>query len=88
MNKEVAEVIGHSIVRLKKCIDNTDIYKLFTQHPQENSMTYVQHFWKTMKMSIKMGVGSISLIVHAYFPFMCKKTRENIIAELQENTVE
>lgn len=88
MNKEVAEAIGQSIIRLKKRIDNTGVYELFTQHPQENSMTYVQHFWKTMTLSIKMGVGSIRLMVHAYCPFMCKKTAENMISELQENTAE
>jgi hypothetical protein len=88
MNKEVAESIGHSMIRLKKRIDNTGVYELFTQHPQEHSMTYVQHFWKTMTLSIKTGIGSICLMVHAYFPFMCKKTAENIIAELQEDTAE
>lgn len=88
MNKEIAETVGKSILRIKEHIEEMKIYEQFTQHPQENSMTYVQHFWKTMKQSIKMGVGSIQLMIHASFPFMYKKTAENMIAELQENTAE
>lgn len=86
MNKEIAENVGHSMIRIKTYIDRMG--EQFTQHPQENSMTYVQHFWKTMKQSVKMGVGSIQLMIHAYFPFMCKKTAENMVAELQEETAE
>lgn len=86
MNKEVAETVGYSLIRIKRYVDRMG--EQFTQHPQENSMTYIQHFWKTMKQSIKMGLGSIQLMIHAYFPFMCKKTAENIISALQEDTAE
>lgn len=86
MNKEIAETVGNSVVRIKSYVDRMG--EQFTQHPQENSMTYVEHFWKTMKQSIKMGVGSFQLMIHAYFPFMCKKTVENMISALQEDTAE
>jgi len=80
MNRELAKITGMSIIRIKSYIDD-----LFTQHPADESMTYIQHFLKTMKLSMWMGVGSVRLLIHAYFPFMCKKTEEYIISNLNND---
>lgn len=82
MNSELVDNIGDSILRIKKIVNHTSLYDLFTQHPAENSLTYLEHFLKTMNMSMKMGMGTISLLIHAYCPFMCKKTGKNIISNL------
>jgi len=78
MNRDLAEMIGNSLVRIKTRIDNSHSL-------EEYSMIYVQHFLKSMKTAIKLGFGSFQLVFHAYFPCMCKKTRERIIAELQDD---
>lgn len=84
MNADLADMIGNSIVRMKTRIDNSHIHDLF----EEYSAFYVQHFLKSMKMAIKLGFASFQLIFNAYFPCMCKKTRERIIAELQDDNAD
>lgn len=61
---------------------NQFLYVLFLKHPQENKMTYFQHFQTAIKMSTKMFIGFIALLVHAFFPYFFEKTGSDMIKSL------
>lgn len=61
--------------------------KLFTKHPEENDLTYNEHFRRSIKFSLKMFYGSIGLFVHAFFPFLFEKTGSKIVMELEEEMI-
>ena len=75
--------ITDSVIRLhNNCNLSDKLNKLFTKHPNENGMTYKKHWWRAMKLSIKMAFGSVCLFIHSIFPFVCETTGTNVVKEL------
>ncbi len=73
--------VSKSIVLSCSMFEDT-IYMLFTKHPQSHNMTYLQHLYRALKFSIKMGYGSFCLFIHSLFPFLYKTKGTDIIKEL------
>lgn len=63
------------------------IVNLFTKHPEENELTYTEHFRRSIKFSIKMFYGSTALFIHAFFPFLFEKTGSRIVMELDDEMI-
>lgn len=67
-------------------MSQNDLYKflyiLFLKHPEENGMSYFQHFFRALGMSCKMFFGSIVLIIHAFYPYFFEKTGSDLIKSL------
>jgi|LauGreDrversion4_2_1035121.scaffolds.fasta_scaffold05967_7 hypothetical protein len=61
------------------------LYKLFTEHPRKNGMNYYQHMLRSLKFSLKMGIGSFYLLVHSIFPFIFENNGSKIIISLYQN---
>ena len=74
--------IANSMIQLVKGNLFKNIYKLFTRHPNKNGITYKSHWWRAMKLSIKMAFGSLCLLIHSIFPFLCETTGTDIVKEL------
>jgi hypothetical protein len=72
----------------KLVYDQTDKVKsFFTKHPEDNDLTYTEHFKRSIKFSLKMFYGSAALFIHAFFPFMFEKTGSRIIIELDDEMI-
>lgn len=56
--------------------------KLFTKHPKEVDMTYIEHLMFALKLSALFFLLSIVSLTHAVFPFLFTKTASNLIKEL------
>ena len=61
-----------------------EIKNLFTYHPNAQKMTYWQHCKQAIIMSLQLLVASISLMIHAIFPFLLKKTASSIINKVKK----
>jgi len=46
--------------------------KLFTEHPNEQGMTYLGHLFFVLKNSAKLATCICVLMVHGLFPFVWK----------------
>jgi hypothetical protein len=59
------------------------MYKnIFTDHPSEVDMTYLQH-WRFAMMLARRTFGcSVGSFIHAFFPFMFKTHTSRTIHEL------
>ena len=55
---------------------------MFLKHPQEENMTYFQHFKRGILLSSKMAYGSICLLVHTFVPGLFQTTGSNTINQL------
>lgn len=79
--------IANSMIQLVKGNLFKNIYKLFTRHPNKNGITYKSHWWRAMKLSIKMAFGSLCLLIHSIFPFLCETTGTNVVRELYDYVI-
>ena len=53
-----------------------------TKHPNENNMTYKQHFIHASKISFWLGYASICLFIHAIYPPLNETVASDIIKSL------
>lgn len=60
------------------------LINIFTRHPKSNNQTYFEHFNRSIYFSLKMFYGSVALLIHSFFPFVCEKTGSNIVCSLKE----
>jgi hypothetical protein len=56
----------------------------FTNHPNINNMSYLQHLKRSMSLSLQMCMGFIYLFIHAIFPFIFEKSGSNMIHNLYD----
>lgn len=56
--------------------------KLFTKHPHEYELTYLQHFVVAAKFSVKLFLSSVALLVHSVFPFLFEYTASKTVKEI------
>ncbi len=50
------------------------VERAFTDHPKEAGETYLEHLWFTLKMTARLGYGSLALLFHGIFPFLFTRT--------------
>ena len=60
---------------------------LFTAHPASVDETYAEHLGVAFGFSLRMFLGSLACLVHAFLPFLFLKTGSETIAELRERMV-
>ena len=60
---------------------------LFTEHPASVDETYIEHMGVAFSFALRMFLGSLACLVHAFLPFLCVKTGSEAIAELNERMV-
>jgi hypothetical protein len=61
------------------------IHHLFHEHPEQEGMTYLQHFKRAFYLGSKMALGSFCLFLHAIVPAFCEKTGSRIIHQLHHD---
>ena len=63
---------------------NIDYYKkLFTDHPNDVGLTYIEHMELSLKLSYKLGLGSVKAFIHSFLPFIFIKSTTNIVNEIE-----
>ena len=62
--------------------------KIFTKHPSENGMTYIEHFFYAISLSFLMILGAFCLFVHAFFPSLFETNGTEIIKKLYNKIIE
>lgn len=55
---------------------------LFIKHPEQENMTYFQHFKRGILLSSKMAYGSMCLLIHSFIPGLFQTTGSNTINQL------
>lgn len=60
---------------------------LFTAHPTSVDETYTEHMGVAFGFFLRMFLGSLACLVHAFLPFLFLKTGSDTIAELHERMV-
>jgi len=60
---------------------------LFTNHPASVEETYFEHTGVALSFFVKMFLGSLACLVHAFFPFLFIKTGSKAISQLHERMV-
>jgi hypothetical protein len=52
--------------------ENPMFRKLFLDHPKEVNETYFQHFGVASRFGLRMIIGGIGGLIHAFIPALCK----------------
>ena len=60
---------------------------LFTRHPATVGESYGEHFLVAMGFSLRMLLGGIACLVHAFLPFLFVKTGSDMIRVLHDRMV-
>ena len=60
---------------------------LFTAHPTSVDETYAEHMGVAFGFALRMFLGSLACLVHAFLPFLFLKTGSETIAALHERMV-
>lgn len=56
--------------------------RMWTDHPQEKGMTYMEHMYVALSRAGRMAYGSFSLTIHSVFPFWFQNTGSECIERL------
>lgn len=78
MNQEIIDDINNVASHILAWFEHTSFYTLFMDVPQKNKISYVTHVWRHVKQSIYLAYLSISLWIHAFFPFLCPSERKEL----------
>jgi len=63
------------------------LHSLFTKHPASVDETYAEHLGVACGFSLRMCLGGLACLVHAFLPFLFVKTGSETISELHERMV-
>jgi hypothetical protein len=55
---------------------------IFTKHPNEVGLSYVQHLFFAFSVVFKLVIAVLCCTIHAFFPFLFTSTTSGIVAEL------
>ncbi|HPT03466.1 MAG TPA: DUF6356 family protein [Bacteroidales bacterium] len=58
-----------------------DMLRKFKEHPAEAGMTYGEHFWFAIKLAGYSFKAALASVIHAFLPFLLKKTASTTIFE-------
>lgn len=59
----------------------------FIQHPASVGESYTEHLRHASGFAAAMLVGGLACLMHAVFPFLCKKTGSDTIARLHQRMI-
>ena len=59
----------------------------FTRHPASVGETYAQHMQHAGGFALAMLGGGLACLLHAVFPFLCRRTASAVISRLHERMV-
>jgi hypothetical protein len=57
---------------------------LFTDHPRSVGESYLEHMWVALSFAGALGAATLAALVHAVFPFLCKRTASETIVRLHQ----
>lgn len=60
---------------------------IFTEHPHSIGETYFQHFYHASRFGLGMIIGGTACCLHAFFPFLFKKTGSNYLIRMTSEFV-
>lgn len=60
------------------------IFNLFLRHPNENGLTYLQHFVISFVIAKTFIIASICALIHSIFPFMYQTSSSDTLKYLNE----
>jgi hypothetical protein len=63
---------------------HTRLLSAFTDHPKEVGEGYFEHMWFALRFAGTLGLAGGAALIHAIFPFACKKTASQIIFRLHD----
>ena len=64
-----------------------DLMQSFTRHPASVGETYTEHMRHAGSFALALLGAGMACLVHAVFPFLCKKTGSETIKRLHERMV-
>jgi hypothetical protein len=60
---------------------------IFTQHPRSLGESYGVHFMYASKFGWRMITAGIACLIHAFLPFLFKKTGSNLVFQMLHDMV-
>ena len=61
---------------------------IFTKHPHSMDETYCEHMKCALSFGVNMILGGFACLIHAFFPFVFKKTGSNFLFKMTKEFVE
>lgn len=61
---------------------------IFTEHPHSIGETYFQHMKFACLFGMKMLLGGLACIIHAFLPFLFQKTGSKLLLDMTSHFVE
>jgi hypothetical protein len=63
------------------------LHSLFTEHPASVGETYGEHLLAATGFALRLILGGLACLVHAWLPFLFQRTASNCVAELHQRMV-
>lgn len=60
---------------------------IFTKHPHSIGESYFQHFKFAFSFGVRLLLGGLACIMHAFFPFIFQKTGSNVLLKLTQHFI-
>jgi hypothetical protein len=60
------------------------LIKLFSEHPRKIGMSYIEHLFRALGLSIALAYASIICLIHAVFPFLFEDSTSNMVSFLHD----
>lgn len=60
------------------------IIDLFTRHPRENGVSYVQHMFVSLNLCQTFIIASVQSFIHAFFPFIFETSSTDTVKYIDE----
>lgn len=60
------------------------IIDLFTLHPQENGVSYLQHMIVSLNLCLAFAIASVQAFIHAFFPFIFETSSTDTVTYVKE----
>jgi hypothetical protein len=63
------------------------VRNLFTDHPASVGESYFEHLCMAIGFAVRMILGGMACLLHAFFPFAFKRTGSDCISQLHDRMV-
>ena len=61
---------------------------IFTDHPKSIGESYFQHLYFAFLFGANMVIGGLACIIHAFLPFLFKKTGSNVLIKMTRHFID
>lgn len=75
MNRDLAEQTGYALVRMVQWMETFP--HLVSDHSE--------HFYRSMKLAVKLGVGSLLFAIRAVFPTLFTDAAKDVLQSVRES---